>query len=87
MGGLRTGDGSGVAVLLQTVPHRFLEQHSISIVTAAGEAHSSLGVVELRHQVVRETVEFYRADVVDRGARAAIAEDLIAEACMHVPHQ
>eukprot|EP00959_Pyramimonas_sp_CCMP1952_P018312 387834-Pyramimonas_sp.AAC.1 len=84
MGELRIDDGSGFASDRVT---QFLEQHSMSIVIAAGEAHSSLGVVERRHQVVREAVELYCSDVNDRGARAAIAEDLIAEACLYVPRQ
>eukprot|EP00959_Pyramimonas_sp_CCMP1952_P066997 1399107-Pyramimonas_sp.AAC.1 len=84
VGELRTDDGSGFASDRFT---QFLEQHSISIVIAAGEAHSSLGVVERRHQVVREVVGLHCADVIDRGAREAIAGDLITEACIHVPHQ
>eukprot|EP00959_Pyramimonas_sp_CCMP1952_P058388 1219711-Pyramimonas_sp.AAC.1 len=54
---------------------------------SAGEAHSSQGVVERRHQVIREAMELHCADVIDRGARSAIAEDLLTEACIYVPHQ
>ena len=56
MGELRTDDGSGFA---SDGFSQFLERHCISIVIAAGEAHASLGVVERRHQVVREAIELY----------------------------
>eukprot|EP00959_Pyramimonas_sp_CCMP1952_P213964 4477122-Pyramimonas_sp.AAC.1 len=84
MGELRTDDGSGFASDKFTL---FLEQHSVSIVIAAGEAHSSLGVVERRHQVVREAIELYCQDAIERMANAVPDEKLITEACIYAPHQ
>eukprot|EP00959_Pyramimonas_sp_CCMP1952_P432670 9060995-Pyramimonas_sp.AAC.1 len=80
MGELRTDDSSGFASDKFT---QLLEQ----IVIAAGEAHSSLGVLERRHQVVREAIELYCQDAIERTANTALDEKLISEACIYVPHQ
>ena len=62
LGELRTDDGSGFA------SERFaqlLEQNNISIAITAGEARSSLAVVERRRQVVRDAIELYCADEIE----------------------